>query len=654
MSRLTPLLHHGFHSGFHSGFQYVAAIGIAAICLIAFSAGEAAAFSKWKGCPPCVPDPNGAPGDMMIDPTLEREQIDGEGVDDVLVTNRQYDDQGDRVEVWCCSPKCSTAASPGILGEYCPRYVKANGDSRFIGRCEYWGGYNSLMKSGVKTGLTDDSNWNNHKDQYVQIEFHNRDDVNKNSSEPKETCRTGSRDKQICCPDGVCNAGTCNGGTRDTLACCPGGGACTSDTYKDRNDVADSHVQYDCFYKYCPMDDKMIVCTTKSQQDAVADMVGYEWGGYFKNCDDTTVDTVPGKPTVPAMAGECTTFAGAALEEWPNAAVEYCQGKHVHDGEDDGIPPSTGPITPPPREGTGAFDLIFSNPSAGVWEYSILNDHLGPMHITVDDTFQLNGLGGVFLATVFGSATSPSNGDWVVEATAPDHVLFRATADAEIAESGIVDGFRILSTDTQSQQTGWTSTGQQIGYTGQTTGPRDGLAVELVSFTATTQDGLVVLSWQTESEVDNEGFYVLRSSEPDGDYDVVGISFVPADGGPAFGADYELVDDTAAPGTTYYYLLEDIDTSGVSKLHGANACEFDLDSTCGPLVVSVPALSAADFCAEQQIRRRPFRGAWSDAWACLVSDWNDNEPDRFVPRDCKVARDRESKRLFCEATDSAD
>jgi hypothetical protein len=176
-------------------------------------------------------------------------------------------------------------------------------------------------------------------------------------------------------------------------------------------------------------------------------------------------------------------------------------------------------------------------------------------------------------------------------------------------------------------------------------------AVTLAAFEAAADRGEVTLNWSTDSEINNEGFYVLRSTDPDGDFEVVSF-FIPAEGGPFFGADYEFVDDTVEPGVTYYYLLEDIDTFGVSTLHGEGACTFDADPDCEPLAAMVPGLSAAEYCAEHQIRRWPFLGRWFDLWACVLADWQDNEPDRHFPGDCTIARERHRGRrsLICEAT----
>ncbi len=111
------------------------------------------------------------------------------------------------------------------------------------------------------------------------------------------------------------------------------------------------------------------------------------------------------------------------------------------------------------------------------------------------------------------------------------------------------------------------------------------LAVELVYFTARARRSAVTLSWETESEIDNEGFNMLRSESPDRAFEAVNVNLIPAQGGPAFGAEYKASDDTVQRGKTYYYLLEDIDTSGFSTLHGEDACTLGTDPDCGPLEV---------------------------------------------------------------------
>jgi len=43
---------------------------------------------------------------------------------------------------------------------------------------------------------------------------------------------------------------------------------------------------------------------------------------------------------------------------------------------------------------------------------------------------------------------------------------------------------------------------------------------------------------------------------------------IPAEGSPIMGADYDFFDKWVMNGKLYYYLVEDIDTNGISTFHG--------------------------------------------------------------------------------------
>ena len=92
--------------------------------------------------------------------------------------------------------------------------------------------------------------------------------------------------------------------------------------------------------------------------------------------------------------------------------------------------------------------------------------------------------------------------------------------------------------------------------------------IELEYLDAVGQDGAVLIAWGTASEVDTEGFNILRSTEEDGEYAQINDVLIPAEGGLLSGADYEYVDNDAENGTTYWYKLEDVDIHGVGTLHG--------------------------------------------------------------------------------------
>ena len=92
--------------------------------------------------------------------------------------------------------------------------------------------------------------------------------------------------------------------------------------------------------------------------------------------------------------------------------------------------------------------------------------------------------------------------------------------------------------------------------------------VELQSFAAQAQGGLVLLLWETAAEIDNAGFNIVRSDTAEGPYQQLTTSIIPALGNSVSGASYEWKDVTSEPGKTYYYKLEDIDTRGNSTYHG--------------------------------------------------------------------------------------
>jgi hypothetical protein len=94
-------------------------------------------------------------------------------------------------------------------------------------------------------------------------------------------------------------------------------------------------------------------------------------------------------------------------------------------------------------------------------------------------------------------------------------------------------------------------------------------AVTLVSFTATARPSAILLQWETATELDNLGFNLYRAAAPGGPRSQLNASLIPGQmPGSPVGATYEYRDQSARPGTTYYYWLEDVDVYGVATLHG--------------------------------------------------------------------------------------
>ena len=88
------------------------------------------------------------------------------------------------------------------------------------------------------------------------------------------------------------------------------------------------------------------------------------------------------------------------------------------------------------------------------------------------------------------------------------------------------------------------------------------LPVELSSFRAVQKETGTVLSWTTESELDNAGFNILRSVSKNGHFLKVNPSLIQGAGTTGERNTYTWTDTTAKPNTAYFYQIEDISYTG--------------------------------------------------------------------------------------------
>ena len=88
--------------------------------------------------------------------------------------------------------------------------------------------------------------------------------------------------------------------------------------------------------------------------------------------------------------------------------------------------------------------------------------------------------------------------------------------------------------------------------------------IELSVLDAIPSDEKVILQWKTETEAGNAGFNVWRADN----FVKVNNAVIPALGSAVSGSDYDFVDQWVLNGKRYFYLLEDIDTNGISTFHG--------------------------------------------------------------------------------------
>ena len=121
------------------------------------------------------------------------------------------------------------------------------------------------------------------------------------------------------------------------------------------------------------------------------------------------------------------------------------------------------------------------------------------------------------------------------------------------------------------------------------------LPVELSHFRPERQKGTgaVVITWSTQSELNNAGFFIKRSQQRDGEFKVINATMIPGAGTTSEKQFYTYTDTTAQPNVVYYYQIEDVSLDGNRqtltrgiRLKGYIGAAGKLTTTWGELKVS--------------------------------------------------------------------
>ena len=88
------------------------------------------------------------------------------------------------------------------------------------------------------------------------------------------------------------------------------------------------------------------------------------------------------------------------------------------------------------------------------------------------------------------------------------------------------------------------------------------LPVELSQFSAKLVTDEVVISWTTESELNNAGFNIFRSTSRTKNFRRINAKLIQGAGTTGQRNTYQFIDKTAKPDVAYYYRLEEVDLSG--------------------------------------------------------------------------------------------
>lgn len=78
----------------------------------------------------------------------------------------------------------------------------------------------------------------------------------------------------------------------------------------------------------------------------------------------------------------------------------------------------------------------------------------------------------------------------------------------------------------------------------------------------TVQAAPIVIQWSTETEVNTAGFNVYRSDSRDGAYQQINTQLIPSSPDPLLGGRYAFTDTQVEAGKTYYYKLEELESTG--------------------------------------------------------------------------------------------
>lgn len=116
------------------------------------------------------------------------------------------------------------------------------------------------------------------------------------------------------------------------------------------------------------------------------------------------------------------------------------------------------------------------------------------------------------------------------------------------------------------------------------------LPVQLSSFYSKRNDaGAVIITWSTESELDNAGFNLLRSSSRSGEFTKINAQLIPGAGTTGEKNTYTWTDTGAHPNVVYYYQIEDVSLDGAhrtlrtTRLRGHVGAHGKLTTTWGVL-----------------------------------------------------------------------
>lgn len=140
-------------------------------------------------------------------------------------------------------------------------------------------------------------------------------------------------------------------------------------------------------------------------------------------------------------------------------------------------------------------------------------------------------------------------------------------------------------------------------------------AVTLIYFRGHGMQGFIRLEWATATELDNAGFYILRSDTDTGSYTRIS-QFIPTGPDSITGYQYSYIDSNVVNEIGYWYQLEMVDTEGESTydgpiqvIAGVYATEAPTATTTATMTIQAGSAATATRTSTPTRTRTPTRAS---------------------------------------------
>ena len=167
----------------------------------------------------------------------------------------------------------------------------------------------------------------------------------------------------------------------------------------------------------------------------------------------------------------------------------------------------------------------------------------------------------------FGDIAGNLDEEWEIamsEGTARSSMIRRELDTAAVATLGTAANGWVLASATAliTGQQSYYGSDEDAGTPGQDSGGP--LPVELSLFYPARDriTGAVVIKWETQSELNNAGFFIKRSQQRSTNFKVINATMIQGAGTISEKQSYTYTDTTAQPNVVYYYQIEDVSLDG--------------------------------------------------------------------------------------------